>query len=133
MSIPAELRSTEEHEWVAVDGDIASIGITDYAAQQLGDVVYVSLPAAGSAVTAGDPCGEVESTKSVSDLYSPVDGEVAEVNSELDDDPGLVNAEPYGAGWMFRVRLAKGTDGQPAIPANLLSAGEYEELTQSAG
>jgi glycine cleavage system H protein len=133
MSIPAELRYTEEHEWIAIDGDIASIGITDYAAQQLGDVVYVSLPAAGSAVTAGDPCGEVESTKSVSDLYSPVDGEVAEVNSELDDDPGLVNAEPYGVGWMFRVRLAKGTDGQPATPANLLSAGEYEELTQSAG
>jgi glycine cleavage system H protein len=133
MSIPAELRYTEEHEWVAIDGDIASIGITDYAAQQLGDVVYVSLPAAGSAVTAGDPCGEVESTKSVSDLYSPVDGEVAEVNSELDDDPGLVNAEPYGAGWMFRVRLAKGTDGQPAVPSNLLSPGEYEELTQSAG
>jgi glycine cleavage system H protein len=133
MSIPAELRYTEEHEWVAIDGDVASIGITDYAAQQLGDVVYVSLPAAGAAVTAGDPCGEVESTKSVSDLYSPVDGEVTEINSELDDDPGLVNAEPYGAGWMFRVRLAKGTDGEPAIPAGLLSAAEYEELTQSAG
>jgi len=133
MSIPAELRYTEEHEWVAIEGDIASIGITDYAAQQLGDVVYVSLPTAGAAVTAGDPCGEVESTKSVSDLYSPVDGEVAEVNSELDDDPGLVNAEPYGAGWMFRVRLAKGSDGEPAVPPGLLSAAEYEELTKSAG
>ncbi|MGD0557538.1 MAG: glycine cleavage system protein GcvH [Streptosporangiaceae bacterium] len=133
MSIPAELRYTEEHEWLSIEGDIASIGITDYAAQQLGDVVYVSLPAAGVNVTAGDPCGEVESTKSVSDLYSPVDGEVTEVNSELDDDPGLVNAEPYGAGWMFRVRLAKGSDGEPAIPPGLLSAAEYEELTKSAG
>jgi glycine cleavage system H protein len=133
MSIPAELRYTEEHEWVAIDGDVASIGITDYAAQQLGDVVYVSLPAIGSAVTAGDPVGEVESTKSVSDLYSPVDGEVTEVNSDLDDDPGLVNGEPYGAGWMFRVRLARGSDGDPALPAGLLSATEYEELTQSAG
>jgi glycine cleavage system H protein len=133
MSIPAELRYTEEHEWVAIEGDIASVGITDYAAQQLGDVVYVSLPSAGADVTAGDPCGEVESTKSVSDLYSPVDGAVAEVNSELDDDPGLVNAEPYGAGWMFRVRLAKGSDGEPAVPPGLLSAAEYEELTKSAG
>jgi len=131
MSIPAELRYTEEHEWVSVDGDTASIGITEYAAQQLGDVVYVSLPAAGATVSAGEPCGEVESTKSVSDLYSPVDGEVTEVNEELDDDPGLVNAEPYGAGWMFRVRLAG--DGEPALPAGLLTAAEYEELTKSAG
>jgi glycine cleavage system H protein len=96
-------------------------------------VVYVSLPAVGSAVSAGEPCGEVESTKSVSDLYSPVDGEVTEVNEELDDDPGLVNAEPYGAGWMFRVRVAAGSDGQAALPPGLLSATEYEELTKSAG
>ena len=133
MSIPSELRYTEEHEWVSIDGDIALVGITAYAAQQLGDVVYVSLPSPGTGVTAGDPCGEVESTKSVSDLYSPVDGEVTEVNSELDDDPGLVNAEPYGAGWMFRVRLATGTDGLPAEPPGLLSPAEYEELTKSAG
>ena len=99
MSIPAELRYTPEHEWVSVEGTLASVGITDYAAQQLGDVVYVSLPSVGMAVTAGEPCGEVESVKSVSDLYSPVDGEVAEVNTELEDDPSLVNAEPYTAGW----------------------------------
>jgi glycine cleavage system H protein len=133
MSVPAELSYTEEHEWVSINGDIASIGITDYAAQQLGDVVYISLPAVGSTVTAGEPCGEVESTKSVSDLYSPVDGQVTEVNSELDDDPGLVNAEPYGAGWMFRVRVVAGTDGEPALPAALLAPAEYEELTRSAG
>jgi glycine cleavage system H protein len=133
MSVPAELHYTEEHEWVAIDGDTASIGITDYAAQSLGDVVYVSLPAVGSAVTAGEPCGEVESTKSVSDLYSPVDGEVTEVNEELDDDPGLVNAEPYGAGWMFRVRVAVGSDGETALPPGLLTPVEYEELIKSAG
>jgi glycine cleavage system H protein len=133
MSVPAELHYTEEHEWVAIDGDTASIGITDYAAQSLGDVVYVSLPAVGSSVTAGEPCGEVESTKSVSDLYSPVDGEVTEINEELDDDPGLVNAEPYGAGWMFRVRLAVGSGGEAALPPGLLTPVEYEELTKSAG
>jgi glycine cleavage system H protein len=133
MSIPAELRYTPEHEWVALDGTTASVGITEYAAQQLGDVVYVSLPSPGTAVTAGEPCGEVESVKSVSDLYSPVDGEVAEVNSELEGDPSLVNAEPYAAGWLFRVRVPEDGDGQPALPADLLSAAEYEELTKSAG
>jgi len=133
MSIPAELRYTPEHEWVALDGTTASVGITEYAAQQLGDVVYVSLPAPGTAVTAGEPCGEVESVKSVSDLYSPVDGEVAEINSELEGDPSLVNAEPYAAGWLFRVRVPQDGDGQPALPPDLLSAAEYEELTKSAG
>ena len=133
MSVPAELHYTPEHEWVALDGTTASIGITEYAAQQLGDVVYVSLPAPGTAVTAGEPCGEVESVKSVSDLYSPVDGEVIEVNGELDDDPSLVNAEPYAAGWLFRVRVPQDGDGQPALPPDLLSAAEYEELTKSAG
>ena len=133
MSIPAELRYTPEHEWVALDGTTASVGITEYAAQQLGDVVYVSLPSPGTAVTAGEPCGEVESVKSVSDLYSPVDGEVAEVNSELEGDPSLVNAEPYAAGWLFRVRVPQDGDGQPALPPDLLSAAESEELPKSAG
>jgi glycine cleavage system H protein len=133
MSVPADLRYTPEHEWVSIDGTTASIGITEYAAQQLGDVVYISLPAAGASVTAGEPCGEVESVKSVSDLYSPVDGEVIEVNSELEDDPSLVNAEPYAAGWIFRVRIAQDGDGNAAVPADLLSAAEYEELTKSAG
>ena len=133
MSIPAELRYTTEHEWVSVEGTVASVGITEYAAQQLGDVVYVSLPSVGTAVTAGEPCGEVESVKSVSDLYSPVDGEVTEVNTELEDDPSLVNAEPYTAGWMFRVRVAQDGNGDAALPPDLLSAAEYEELTKSAG
>ena len=122
MSVPAELHYTPEHEWVSVEGTSASIGITDYAAQQLGDVVFVSLPTPGATVTAGEPCGEVESVKSVSDLYSPVDGEVIEVN-----------AEPYTAGWMFRVRVAQDGNGDAALPTDLLSAAEYEELTKSAG
>ena len=133
MSIPAGLRYTLEHEWISVEGTTASVGITEYAAQQLGDVVYVSLPAPGTTVTAGEPCGEVESVKSVSDLYCPVDGEVTEVNTELEDDPSLVNAEPYTSGWMFRVRVAEDGNGNPALPADLLSAAEYEELTKSAG
>jgi glycine cleavage system H protein len=126
MTIPAELRYTAEHEWVAVDGPVASVGITDYAQRALGDVVFVSVPTPGTRVTAGEPCGEVESTKSVSDIYSPVDGEVTEVNSEVDDDPGLVNSDPYGAGWLMRVRLDDGS----AEPAGLLSAVQYAELTE---
>jgi glycine cleavage system H protein len=132
MSVPADLRYTQEHEWVSMEGTAASVGITEFAAQQLGDVVYISLPAVGATVSAGEPCGEVESVKSVSDLYSPVDGEVIEVNTELDDDPSLVNAEPYTSGWMFRVRVAEDASGQPALPPDLLSAAEYEELTKSA-
>jgi glycine cleavage system H protein len=128
MSVPAELRYTAEHEWVAVEGETATIGITDFAAQALGDVVFVSLPAVGATVTAGDPCGEVESYKSVSELYSPVTGEVTAVNEELNDDPALINAEPYQLGWIFRVRLTTGAEAT----TGLLSAPEYEELTASA-
>src|ERR1700748_383486 len=128
MSVPAELRYTAEHEWVALDGSTATVGITDFAAKALGDVVYVSLPAEGASVTAEDACGEVESTKSVSDLYSPVDGQVTEINSELDDDPGLVNSDPYGAGWMFKVQLPDGGE----LPSGLLAPAEYEELTKDS-
>jgi len=124
MNIPAELRYSSDHEWVRVDGDVATIGITDYAQHALGDVVYVSVPVPGTRVTAGEPCGEVESTKSVSDIYSPVSGEITEVNADVDDDPGLVNSDPYGAGWLIRVRL---DDGQQ--PGGLLSADEYAALT----
>jgi glycine cleavage system H protein len=127
MTVPAELHYTPEHEWVAISGDVASVGITDHAQKALGDVVFVSVPAAGARVSAGEPCGEVESTKSVSDLYSPVDGEVTEVNPEIDDDPGLVNSDPYGAGWLFRVRVDE-SDGD--TPPGLLSAAEYSALTK---
>jgi glycine cleavage system H protein len=127
MSIPDELRYTAEHEWVAINGSLASVGITDFAQRALGDVVYVSVPAPGSRVTAGEPCGEVESTKSVSDIYSPVDGEVTEVNADLDDDPALVNSDPYGAGWLMRVTLDPDED-----PSGLLTADEYADLTKDS-
>jgi len=120
MTIPDELRYTAEHEWVSISGSVASVGITDYAQQALGDVVYVSVPAPGSRVTAGEPCGEVESTKSVSDIYAPVDGEVAEVNGDLEDDPALVNTDPYGAGWFLKIKLSA-----PAEVNSLLVAAEY--------
>ncbi len=129
MTIPAELRYTAEHEWVAIDGAVASVGITDYAQNALGDVVYVSVPGPGTRVSAGEPCGEVESTKSVSDIYSPIDGEVTEVNTDVGDDPGLVNSDPYGAGWLLKVRL---DEGAPE-PAGLLTAAEYAELNKEAG
>lgn len=126
-TVPEDLHYTPEHEWVNITGSTALVGITDYAQHALGDVVYVSAPAAGTAVTAGQPCGEVESTKSVSDIFSPVDGDVTEVNPELEDNPGLVNTDPYGAGWLFKVGLAA-ADG--SLPDGLLSAADYEELTR---
>ena len=127
MSIPENLTYTAEHEWVTIEGGVASVGITDFAQQALGDVVYVSVPATGTEVTAGEPCGEVESTKSVSDIYSPVDGEVIESNPEIDEDPGLVNTDPYGAGWLLKIRLS-----DDAEPAGLLTAEEYTALTKEA-
>jgi glycine cleavage system H protein len=127
MTIPDELRYTSEHEWIAISGSVASVGITDYAQHALGDVVYVSVPAPGTRVTAGEACGEVESTKSVSDIYSPVDGEVTEVNGDLEDDPALVNSDPYGAGWLMRIRV-----DDPDEDSGLLSAEEYADLTKQA-
>jgi glycine cleavage system H protein len=123
-SIPDELHYTKEHEWVAGvdDGLTLTVGITAYAAEALGDVVYVQVPEVGATVAAGDAVGEVESTKSVSDIYAPVGGEVVEVNAAVVDDPSLVNGDPYGEGWLFRVRL-EGDAG------DLLSAEEYTALT----
>lgn len=101
----ADLKYTEEHEWIAVDGDVATIGITDYAAEQLGDVVFVELPAVGSTITAATVVGEIESTKSVGELYAPVAGEVVEINDAVVDQPDLVNADPFGQGWLIKVRF----------------------------
>lgn len=118
MSYPEDLHYTTEHEWVRLEGEgPASVGVTAYAADALGDIVYVQLPDVGANVTAGETCGELESTKSVSDLYAPVSGEVVEVNGGLDSDPSLVNADPYGGGWLFKVAVT----GEPT----LLSADEY--------
>jgi len=101
---PEELRYTAEHEWVRGGGETVRVGITDFAAEALGDIVYVSLPEAGTSVTAGQPCGEVESTKSVSEIYAPLTGEVVARNESLDSTPELVNSDPYGEGWMFELR-----------------------------
>ncbi|KOU22826.1 glycine cleavage system protein H [Streptomyces sp. WM6372] len=125
MSNPQQLRYSKEHEWLsdAEDG-VATVGITEFAANALGDVVYAQLPAVGDTVTAGETCGELESTKSVSDLYSPVTGEVVEANQDVVDDPALVNTAPFEGGWLFKVRIAE-------EPADLLSAEDYAALTHS--
>ncbi|MET3923567.1 glycine cleavage system protein GcvH [Arthrobacter sp. UYEF20] len=116
--VASELQYSAEHEWVARgDGNVVSIGVSAVAADALGDIVYVDLPEVGAAVTAGETCGEIESTKSVSDLYSPVTGEVTEVNDAVVADPAVVNSDPYGAGWLFKVAVE--SEGP------LLSAEEY--------
>ena len=122
--VPGDLRYTKDHEWVRVDGDTATIGVTDFAAGQLGDVVFVDLPAAGRTVEQFATFGVVESVKAVSDLYAPVSGEVTEVNGELSANPELVNSDPFGAGWMIKVRL-----GDAAQVGELLDAAGYEQLT----
>jgi len=117
------LSYTSEHEWIAVSDGVATIGITDFAAEKLGDVVFVDLPAVDASVSSGDVCGEIESTKSVGELYAPVTGTVVEVNDAVVDDPSRVNAEPFGDGWLVKIRL----DGD--LPADLLDRSAYEELT----
>ena len=123
MSNPTHLQYSAEHEWVALDGDTARVGVTAYAADALGDIVYVDLPAVGATVTAGETCGELESTKSVSDLYSPVTGEVVEVNKDVDGDPGLVNSDPFGRGWLLVVKVSATTE--------LLDAAAYDALLEA--
>ena len=118
----ADLHYTADHEWISVDGDIATVGITAYAAEKLGDVVFVELPEVGSDVTAGRVVGEIESTKSVGELFAPVDGTVAEANTAVVDAPELVNSDPFGDGWLVKVRFTE-------LPANLLSYDEYAALT----
>ncbi|RSS61508.1 glycine cleavage system protein GcvH [Streptomyces sp. WAC07061] len=125
MSNPQQLRYTKEHEWVsAVEDGVATVGITEFAANALGDVVYAQLPEVGETVTEGETCGELESTKSVSDLYSPVSGEITEFNQDVVDDPSLVNSAPFEGGWLFKVRLSE-------EPKDALSADEYAALTHS--
>jgi len=125
MDYPAQLKYSAEHEWVAVDGTRARIGITDYAQDALGDVVYVNLPAVGTSVVAAATCAEVESTKSVSDIYAPVSGEIVEVNAALDDAPEKVNTDPYGDGWIFVVEM---TD--PGELDGLMDAAAYRGMVE---
>ena len=124
MNVPADLRYSEEHEWVRVDGTHARIGITDYAQDALGDIVFVDLPDVGTEVEAGGALGEIESTKSVSELYAPVSGTVTAVNDALAGGPEIINQDPYGAGWICELDLAPGSD-----PSSLLDAAAYEALT----
>jgi glycine cleavage system H protein len=123
MQVPQHLRYSNDHEWVSVDGTTARIGITDYAQDALGDVVYVQVPSVGGAVGAGDSFGEVESTKSVSDVYAPVSGTVVSVNEALGDHPELLNQDPYGAGWLCEIEM---TD--PSQVESLLDAAAYQAL-----
>ena len=123
MSIPENLQYTKEHEWLSVEDGVATVGITAFAAESLGDIVFVQLPDAGSTITAGEVFGEVESTKSVSELYAPVSGEVVEVNGTTSDTPEVINSDPYTEGWLLKVRL---TGDVP----DLLDAAAYAAHTQ---
>ena len=125
--VPSDLRYTKDHEWVRVDGDTATIGVTDFAASQLGDVVFVDLPEVGRAVDQFATFGVVESVKAVSDLYAPVSGEVVAVNDDLGSKPELVNSDPFGDGWMIKVKV-----GDAGQLGDLLDAAGYEKLTAEA-
>ena len=120
---PSDRRYSKEHEWLKIDGDSATIGITDYAQEQLGDVVYVDLPAAGTTIRQFEKMGEVESVKAVSDLFTPASGEVLDLNQAAIDKPELVNSDPLGAGWLIRIRLS-----DPSEAEKLLSSEEYDAL-----
>jgi len=121
-SIPNELSYTKEHEWVSSVDLIFTMGITDYAQSALGDIVYVQLPKVGDAVVAGKVCGEVESTKSVSDIYAPVTGTIVAINDALSNSPETINSDPYGGGWLAKIEVS-------AAPSDLLTAAQYTEIT----
>ena len=125
MTYPANFRYTDQHEWVLLDGKVATVGITDHAQHQLGDIVFLELPKVGDAVEAGKACGTVESVKAVSEIYSPVSGKVTEVNSALIETPEWINQDPHGKAWMIRVSLSV-----PAPLDKLFSAAQYEEYVR---
>lgn len=127
MLYPEDVKYTREHEWARTEGDRATVGITDYAQDALGDIVYVDLPAPGTAVGAGERFGEVESTKSVSDIYSPVSGTIVERNNDLDKSPEIINSDPYGRGWLVIVQI---TD--PAELDGLMNAEAYSNLVSES-
>ncbi len=122
MSVPQDLQYTKSHEWVRVEDDVVTVGITEHAQEELGDVVFVELPEEGDDIGAGDTFGTIESVKAVSDLYAPVGGEVVEVNGSLNDTPENVNEDPYGEGWIVKIRTSE--------EADLLSAEEYEKVVE---
>ncbi len=122
MEFPEDFKYSKEHEWVLVEGNVATIGITDYAQDQLGDIVFVELPAIGDKVSKEDAFGVVESVKAVSDIYAPVSGKVLEVNDDLPDNPEMINEDPYGDGWMIKIEISDVDELQ-----DLMSSTEYEE------
>jgi glycine cleavage system H protein len=122
-NVPTDLKYAKSHEWVRVEGDLATVGITDHAQHELTDVVFVELPAVGRQLKAGETCAVVESVKTASDIYSPVSGQVTAVNAALSENPGLVNTQPYADGWFYKIRLSN-----PAEAADLLSAEAYRQL-----
>lgn len=123
MNIPAELKYSKEHEWVKIDGSTATVGITDYAQGELGDIVFVELPQVGNEIKMMEPFGTIEAVKAVSDLFSPISGEVIETNSTLEDDPTVINRDPYGEGWMIRVEISDLGEVEKLLPAE-----EYSKL-----
>lgn len=122
VSLPTDLLYTKDHEWVSVNGNVARVGITDYAQDALGDIVFVQMPTVGSEVQANDSFSEIESTKSVNDVYAPVSGTVTATNAALSDNPELLNTDPYGSGWICEITMSGG------LPTDLLSAAQYGEL-----
>ena len=128
MENPRDYKYTKEHEWASVDGDVVTIGVTNYAATQLGDMVYVDMPTVGATVSQGDSMGALESVKAAADFYSPLGGEVVERNEKLLDEPGTINADPFGEGWFVKV---KATD--PSELDALMSADEYDDFEKSQG
>lgn len=124
MNLPSELKYTKDHEWVRIEGDRGTVGITEYAQGELGDIVFVELPEKGRKVEAGKSFGTIEAVKAVSDLYAPVSGEIVAINEALKDTPEMINKEPYGGGWMVTIRLTN-----PSETSALLDAGAYQKLT----
>ena len=120
MILPPDLRYTEEHEWLRIEGKVATVGITDYAQGELGDIVFLELPKVGDQVRAGDECGTIEAVKTVAQLFAPVSGKIVEVNGELDSDAGIVNRDPYGDGWMIKIEMS-----DPGEKEGLLSGDAY--------
>ncbi len=123
MNVPENHRYTSDHEWLKVEGDVATVGITDHAQEELSDVVFVELPAVGQAVGSGDSIAVVESVKAASDIYAPVGGEVVEINTDVENDPSVLNSDPYGAGWLFKLRITDSGEVE-----DLLDAAAYEDL-----
>ncbi len=126
MNIPTDLKYTNDHEWVRVDGDVAVVGVTDFAQGELGDVVFVEIETEGESLDKGETFGTVEAVKTVSDLFMPVDGKVVELNEALADEPELVNKDPYGEGWMIKIKVAKAAELE-----TLMSAEDYQKMVEA--